>query len=483
MTAVTAGTSKTFTAQVDGSAFVVIAPGGAVGSVIDQNGNTQAIDPNGTRRTFGPLRELQSITVSMQIGNASVELNGWSGGMPITAETNSSGQTVLDDASRAALASSGLNLGASASVLNLKASNTTITRNMLASSGVTRGILQFVGDSFIQGRGANGNGDVGARPKSWPVQAVSVLNTLGYTAQADSVCGWGSVSPSTIDGYIAYDPRVSYSGTVTKYSGIAGLGYEMFQLAAGATLTFTPGGTFDTVDVFYAAKAAGATSTFTVSDAGGVKATIDCNVGTAAIQKTTVTLAAGSTYVTFTGGAAASTISFFKTRTAANPVIEAINCGQSGKPVQQWAPTAGAAPYGTQASLDLVDSGLSAVTVIDGWYNDLKTPRTLTQLQTDLRALCAWAKTNGDLWYVNYAKLNPAQVDEATFTLWSQAAIDIVINEYDGVVVNMAKIIPDNAAAYTQGLINADLLHLQKGGHTLTARAFANAMTSCIALG
>lgn len=99
MTAVTAGTSKTFTAQVDGSAFVVIAPGGAVGSVIDQNGNTQAIDPNGTRRTFGPLRELQSITVSMQIGNASVELDGWSGGIPITAETNSTGQTVLDDAS------------------------------------------------------------------------------------------------------------------------------------------------------------------------------------------------------------------------------------------------------------------------------------------------------------------------------------------------------------------------------------------------
>lgn len=107
MTAVTAGTSKTFTAQVDGSAFVVIAPGGAVGSVIDQNGNTQAIDPNGTRRTFGHLRELQSITVSMQIGNASVELDGWSGGIPITAETNEFGQTVLDDASRAALNASG----------------------------------------------------------------------------------------------------------------------------------------------------------------------------------------------------------------------------------------------------------------------------------------------------------------------------------------------------------------------------------------
>lgn len=119
MTAVTAGTSKTFTAQVDGSAFVVIAPGGAVGSVIDQNGNTQAIDPNGTRRTFGPLRELQSITVSMQIGNASVELNGWSGGMPITAETKSSGQTVLDDASRAVAGNSGLYEGIGGTVLEI----------------------------------------------------------------------------------------------------------------------------------------------------------------------------------------------------------------------------------------------------------------------------------------------------------------------------------------------------------------------------
>ncbi len=108
MATITAGSSKTFTAQVDNSSFVVIAPGGSIGQVVDQNGNIQPIGPNGTRRTFGPLNELQSITVSMQIGNASVELNGWSGGIPITAETNSTGQTVLDDASRAALENSGI---------------------------------------------------------------------------------------------------------------------------------------------------------------------------------------------------------------------------------------------------------------------------------------------------------------------------------------------------------------------------------------
>ncbi len=107
MAMITAGSSNTFTAQVDNSSFVVIAPGGSIGQVVDQNSNIQPIGPNGTRRTFGPLNELQSITVSMQIGDADVELNGWSGGIPITAETNSTGQTVLDDASRAALNNSG----------------------------------------------------------------------------------------------------------------------------------------------------------------------------------------------------------------------------------------------------------------------------------------------------------------------------------------------------------------------------------------
>lgn len=365
---------------------------------------------------------------------------------------------------------------------NLKASNTTTTRRVLASSGSARGIIQVVGDSYAQGRYSAGNTDVGARKFAWPTLLSALFTAYGCPSQADSVCGWGSVTPSTIGGYIAYDPRVTYSGTVTKYSGIAGLGYEMFQLAAGATLTFTPGGTFDTVDVFYAAKAAGATSTFTVSDAGGVKATIDCNVGTAAIQTTTVTLAAGSTYVTFTGGAAASTISFFKTRTASNPVIELINCGQAGKPMQQWAPTAASAPYGTQASLNLLDGSTPTVTIAEGWYNDLKQPRTLAQYSADLRAFCSWAKTNGDLWFVNYAKLNPAQVDEATFQLWSSTARDIVINEYDGVWIDVPSLLSDNAALFAQGLIASDLLHLQKGGHAIVAKAVADALFSTMAI-
>lgn len=149
MATITAGSSKTFTAQVDNSSFVVIAPGGSIGQVVDQDGNIQPIGPNGTRRTFGPLNELQSITVSMQIGNASVELNGWSGGIPITAETNSTGQTVLDDASRAALSASGFS---GASQLQ-RAAQRYKAKHVVGSSRANG-----VGDSYMVGSGLTAGG-------------------------------------------------------------------------------------------------------------------------------------------------------------------------------------------------------------------------------------------------------------------------------------------------------------------------------------
>jgi len=160
MATITAGSSKTFTAQVDNSSFVVIAPGGSIGQVDDQNGNIQPIGPNGTRRTFGPLNELQSITVSMQIGNASVELNGWSGGIPITAETNSTGQTALDDASRAALQSSKFQpAGYLPKYLGHIADSTRLptTTSLAAKQLICRSRYKLVGSgaSFLQARFPN----------------------------------------------------------------------------------------------------------------------------------------------------------------------------------------------------------------------------------------------------------------------------------------------------------------------------------------
>lgn len=206
MATITAGSSKTFTAQVDNSSFVVIAPGGSIGQVVDQNGNTQAIDPNGTRRTFGPLNELQSITVSMQIGNASVELNGWSGGIPITAETNSTGQTVLDDASRAVLSNSGI------SANGYKAS-------LMADSRTA--------DYHISGKRTQG--------RSWVAQANAYMgNTLDVVAEYAN-------SGDRSDQYFAY---ANFAPMLTDGSHIAIIGYPFvndISQAGGAGYTDVDG--------------------------------------------------------------------------------------------------------------------------------------------------------------------------------------------------------------------------------------------------
>lgn len=453
MAAISSGASRMFVAQSNGATFTVTVNGGGIanisGDAVDQIGPIQ------TRKTYGPFAIGQAITIAAQNADVIVEVGDAS---PSDSYT-----------------------GAAYSPENLKTTNTINTRKALASSGLSRSIIQGVGDSFIQGRYSAGNTDVGARKFSWFTLMIANLQSQGVSINGDSVCGWGSVTPSTIDGYVAYDPRVSYTGTVTKYSGIAGLGYEMFQLAASATLTFTPGGTFDTVEVYWAAGASGATGTFTVSDAGGVKATIDCSLNPGAVRTQVVTLAAGSTYVTFTASSTC-TIAFFKTRTSSIPQVEAINCGQAGKPMQQWAPTAASAPYGTQASLNLLDGSLPVVTIVEGWYNDLKTPRTLAQYSADLRAFCSWAKSKGDLWFVNYAKLDPSLVDESTFRTWANTAKSIVINEYDGVWIDASALLSDNTSIVSQGLMSSDKLHLQKGGHSIVAKAVSDALISAMAL-
>ena len=364
-----------------------------------------------------------------------------------------------------------------AAALNWKESNTRTLRYMVQASGYERSILLVNGDSLFQARKAAGNGDIGARKFALAPQLAAALTANGYAAQADSVAGWLSPSPNSAAGYIAYDPRVAYSGTVISTPGYAGLGYQMWQIPAAGTVTFTPGGTFDTIDVFWPALAGA--GTFTVSDGGGVKATIDSSATPGSIRSQTVTLAAGTTAVTFTSTSGNSNIAFWKVRTAAAPGIEVVMSGGAGLPVQQWAPTAVAAPYGTQASIDALTSGLKVCTIQDGWYNDFAASRTLAQYSADLRTVLAYEKTKGDVIFVNYGDLVSSNISQTNYDAWSSAARDIVINEFDLPWIDMSQIVKNNAQAVTAGILDTDTMHFRKPGHTMMRDAV---MTQILAM-
>ena len=342
MTAVTAGTRKTFTAQVDGSAFVVIAPGGAVGSVIDQNGNTQAIDPNGTRRTFGPLNELQSITVSMQIGNASVELNGWSGGIPITAETNASGQTLLDDASRAALDTTPV--VSFVERLTRALYPKTAVALAAALSGSADNLFLFSGDSTTTAAGAGSSGQtnlVAARPNGWVSQLAAQMSFAGFNANNDARFGSQTVNATSVT-IPQYDTAVTLGGSwsLTGSATYDSIGGGMYTAnTSTSTLAIAPAGAFDSVDIYYVQNAG--LGTFTVNvDGGATLSTINC-ASAGLFQKATVS---GITLGTHTLNLVMSTsssvyVAGFVFKNSAKKGLKFVQSGMWGKKIGDFAVT------------------------------------------------------------------------------------------------------------------------------------------------
>lgn len=333
MATITAGSSKTFTAQVDNSSFVVIAPGGSIGQVVDQNGNIQPIGPNGTRRTFGPLNELQSITVSMQIGNASVELNGWSGGIPITAETNSSGQTVLDDASRAALASSGIGQTETRYV-SMNGHKMPRTRRAIGRvvGGTGRWRIGLVGDSTTAGAGAGSSGTtniVGAALKSFPQRLSARLATLlGSTGQMAAIEGGVAAAGSCT--LPQYNSNVTFGGgTVAGGGTYACPTGQMIVLPSAGTYAYAPGYNFDTIEFGYVQNAGLGTITPTVGSGTSTPTSLS-TVGAYSAQNGKFTFSALNTSVTLTGSVASSYLGWVLAYDSTKPGVDVIPCCKWG---------------------------------------------------------------------------------------------------------------------------------------------------------
>lgn len=108
MSALSSGTSKTFTATIKGQLFTVSINGGAYATV--SGAATDSLGPVQSRKTYGPFAIGQTLTVSVIYGEALVTTGDADPaddgeGFKLTATTSTTGQTVLDDASLGVIAS------------------------------------------------------------------------------------------------------------------------------------------------------------------------------------------------------------------------------------------------------------------------------------------------------------------------------------------------------------------------------------------
>lgn len=95
MATVDQGSTKTFTAFIDGAVITVTAAGGASGTITDQTGNVYQIGPLAFCRTFGPMKAGDFVSIQMQVGSSLVDSTGGSASALAAKRTGSYGLVAL----------------------------------------------------------------------------------------------------------------------------------------------------------------------------------------------------------------------------------------------------------------------------------------------------------------------------------------------------------------------------------------------------
>lgn len=217
-------------------------------------------------------------------------------GVAISVMKNSTGQTVLDDASKR-------------SVDSALFKRTPKLRKLYA--GVAR-VLSGQGQCFIgviddstgvgAGAGSGGLGLIGARPGSPTAQFAALLTSVGVPASDDSWFGEHLTEAFQGVTRAQYDTRFTVSGSAAYYPNGAfqSLGGIPFRLnSTGKAVNFTPTNQVNTAKIFYANRFTG--GTFDTTFAGGASLGTTVAAGGNTI---------GSTTKTFTKGAGALSISW-----------------------------------------------------------------------------------------------------------------------------------------------------------------------------
>lgn len=367
--------------------------------------------------------------------------------------------------------------------LNFKESNTRQLTKMIGNvlSGAGGGRIMFLGDSFVGGTGAGGSSNqVGGQANSMTARFAAILSARGLKAQEKSF--FFDRGNGTVADVATCDPRLVFGGSPTiltdgTYPTLAG-GAVLFQ-ATTDKFTFTPGGTFNKVEIYFFENTSGQGS-FRVSFDGGttVTATVPDNTKVG-ISSVVVTAPSPATAVTVLGSSNFSNIVGVICRNTALDEIYVINAGRTARTLQTMAGTVGTTPttgaYNVRACLPVVlPTGSPNLTIINGWYNDQNSGRTQSQFVADLNTLITAAKAQGDVMYLPYGNLDPGTLSQTLQDQYNAACVTAALAA-DIPVLNVKAKLPLYGVAQPMGYY-ADALHYREIGHAAIGYMIAGAL-------
>jgi hypothetical protein len=453
------------------------------GTVAVSNSVTPAAGPPAT----------PSITTPTTIGVASsytpmdsVTSQQWKlDGVNATGGTGATFAQVLADAGKALTLTASNAAGSVTSlptipgVRNMKLSNTPNVRAGLAGA---RCAWVNVGDSDQSGYGSGGTAgsDAGGRQNSYPHKMAAALAAIGLPFGKDS--SFGSGLATTPAAYMAYDPRWTFSAGVTLLAGFPSFGGSMFGLPSGETAVWTPGNTFNRVDIMPANS--GAATSVEVVVGGTVIQVIPLAAGVSGLKVITVTVPNGTTAVTLRysvgSGAAVPYIDGITTWTSTAPKIEVLNGALSGTTVQANAvtpvttvnSTSGYVPRAAMAAIAAAYP--NAILCLNGYFND-NPARTITQILADIKLICDHAKLLGwDIAYMGYTTLG-AVLSKTQQDSFDDQIIAFLIANYDCWIFQQSKVFPVYSSASAGGYMS-DQLHKTATGAQKVADALVGAV-------
>jgi lysophospholipase L1-like esterase len=184
-----------------------------------------------------------------------------------------------------------------------------------------------VGDSTTAG--ALSDADSGNyRMNSWPKILADLLSTAGYPSSSSNAFG-ASEGPADAGGPPgSWDSRIAGTGSFGAVSGVMTLGGGMFGQASAAagTLSFTPGVSTDTCDIWYYDQGA----VWTTNIDGGATISTITGGNTLIFKKATISYAAGAHVINLVWSSGLGNVVGFDAYTAAVPKMRIWNFGAGG---------------------------------------------------------------------------------------------------------------------------------------------------------
>lgn len=257
--------------------------------------------------------------------------------------------------------------------INLKPSNTVALRAGIAAVkvGSRNANIAFVNDSTTR-EGMTGLGGSFDNRLGYPMYLAQQLTASGLASRADNILGGNG--QSSLNTLIAqFEPRISYTGTVTLDGTLDGFGGRLFRIANGAiTFDFTQASPFDRIEFVHAFFGAGAATVNISINGGATIQTINTNGTPTQEKKTTINCTLGSHTVTIQA-AGTCLFSGINVYNSATKTVELYNFAAHGgtlptpsnSPPIVANPTTGAySPYGSRYNVGIL--ALDAVFLMSG---------------------------------------------------------------------------------------------------------------------